>query len=256
MGDKMKVSLLGSFEIEYNGEKLLYHDYRSKQITKLLTYLILNRKKQIFNTTTADIMFNDHDSNDPINALKALVYRVRCVLKKSFGDEQFILNAKGSYYWNPNIEVLVDAEEFIDTLKCEKFADKQDVHTFYEKASALYKGRMLPMLAGDDWIDSENQYLETQALSVMLSLIKYYYENKIDNKFEEIYKKFLKIDPYNESVYYYGISHYMDEGHEDIARKYYAQIEKLFAKNLGIKPSEKLTKLLDAKKKDAGFCVY
>ena len=55
MGDKMKVSLLGSFEIEYNGEKLLYHDYRSKQITKLLTYLILNRKKQIFNTTTADI---------------------------------------------------------------------------------------------------------------------------------------------------------------------------------------------------------
>lgn len=107
MGDKMKVSLLGSFEIEYNGEKLLYHDYRSKQITKLLTYLILNRKKQIFNTTTADIMFNDHDSNDPINALKALVYRVRCVLKKSFGDEQFILNAKGSYYWNPNIDVLV-----------------------------------------------------------------------------------------------------------------------------------------------------
>lgn len=253
MGDKMKVSLLGSFEIEYNGEKLLYHDYRSKQITKLLTYLILNRKKQIFNTTTADIMFNDHDSNDPINALKALVYRVRCVLKKSFGDEQFILNAKGSYYWNPNIDVLVDAEEFIDTLKCAKFADKQDVHTFYEKASALYKGRMLPMLAGDDWIDSENQYLETQALSVMLSLIKYYYENKIDNKFEEIYKNFLKIDPYNESVYYYGISHYMDEGHEDIARKYYAQIEKLFAKNLGIKPSEKLTKLLDAKKRTQGF---
>ena len=69
MGDKMKVSLLGSFEIEYNGEKLLYHDYRSKQITKLLTYLILNRKKQIFNTTTADIMWMWHGSPVPLRFL-------------------------------------------------------------------------------------------------------------------------------------------------------------------------------------------
>ena len=61
MDDKMRVSLLGSFMMEYNGEKILYHDYRSKQITKLLAYLILNRNKQVFNSTTAEIMFDDDD---------------------------------------------------------------------------------------------------------------------------------------------------------------------------------------------------
>lgn len=253
MDDKMRVSLLGSFMMEYNGEKILYHDYRSKQITKLLAYLILNRNKQIFNSTTAEIMFDDDDSNDPINALKALIYRVRNVLKKNFGNEKFILSSKGSYYWNPDIDVVVDVEEFAEMLKKAKYTDEENQHIYYEKASAFYKGRMLPMLAGDDWVDNESQYLESQALSVMLSLIKYYYDNKIDDKFEEIYGKFLKIDPYNENVYYYAISHYMDEGQEDLARKYYAQIEKLFAKDLGIKPSERLTKLLNAKSEAQGF---
>lgn len=41
------------------------------------------------------------ESNNPANALKALIYRLRTILKNNLGEYDYILSSQGTYYWNP-----------------------------------------------------------------------------------------------------------------------------------------------------------
>ena len=45
-------------------------------------------------------------------ALKNLMYRLRNTLKKNLGEEDYILTGRGTYYWNPDIPIWLDCEEF------------------------------------------------------------------------------------------------------------------------------------------------
>ncbi|MBP3275593.1 BTAD domain-containing putative transcriptional regulator [Kandleria sp.] len=237
----MRVKMIGTFEMSYNGKTIAYNDFHSSKITELLVYLFKKPFDQISNHELSEIMFKDA-SQDPLNALKALVYRVR-VLLKEFGDEPFIISSKGYYYWNESIRVEIDLDEFEHYIQLAK-KDEEINYEYYEKAVALYKGRLLPMIANTLWVKLENTYLESKVLQAMLALMIKYYEEESIEEFKEMSRKILELDVYNEKAHYYIMKQYIRENNIELARKNYKNLETLFRKDLGIDPNISLKELL------------
>ena len=81
-------------------------------MTRLLSYLFLNHNEKIDNHTLASYIFKGTDSN-PLNGLKALVYRTRTLLREHFNGEQLICSTGGYYYLTNHITYVIDYEDFI-----------------------------------------------------------------------------------------------------------------------------------------------
>ena len=106
----VKVKMFGKFSVEYKSKQLSYDDMRSEMVTKLLAYILVNNSKVISVQELIDVLWVDDEISNPIGALKNLVYRLRNILKKKLGDEQFILSSRGTYSWNPKYKIELDIE--------------------------------------------------------------------------------------------------------------------------------------------------
>ena len=90
----------------------------------------------------ADALWQEEETGNPAGALKNLMYRLRVLLKKNFGDEDFILTDHGSYRWNPRQEVAVDAEQFeqmFESAKQKTISEGEAIRKL-KAALALYQG--------------------------------------------------------------------------------------------------------------------
>ena len=81
-------------------------------VSKLLVYIIFHRKKALTVQELCEVLWQEGGSDNPAGALKNLVYRLRMCLKKIWGDYEFIITGRGTYQWNPEINLEVDAEAF------------------------------------------------------------------------------------------------------------------------------------------------
>ena len=90
----------------YNG--IILDDSRIKS-DKLLSYIISHWNSNISVGELSDALWNDEESDNPANALKNLVYRARSILKKNFGQIEFIKTGRGYYSWNRDMHGSLNA---------------------------------------------------------------------------------------------------------------------------------------------------
>ena len=55
---------------------------KSEKLVKLLTYLLMNHQRSLPSSELADMLWYFEDIDNPIGALKNLVYRLRALLQK------------------------------------------------------------------------------------------------------------------------------------------------------------------------------
>lgn len=117
----IKVNLMGRFQISC-GDKILDEDkICSAKGIRLLTLLLLNRKKLVTLQEMEEFLSASNTRSESGNSsgyIKNLVYRMRNILKQ-MGDSSYIISKYKSYAWNPEIPVVMDVDVFED---------------FYEKA--------------------------------------------------------------------------------------------------------------------------
>ena len=78
---KLQVKMFGEFSIRL-GDRVLTDDVsRIKKVWMLIEYLLVNRKSAIPQEKLIEVLWDDEGSDNPIGALKNLVYRARNVLK-------------------------------------------------------------------------------------------------------------------------------------------------------------------------------
>ena len=171
---KMKVEFFGQFKIIVNEQYYLDDTIiHSNRMSRLLAYMIYHHDKKITSIELQDIMFDENSSNNPANALKSLIHRVRSLLKKHFGDIEIIKSGKGLYYFNDEISLETDVEQFKQYIERARYFgnDFQKVAT-YKKAIEIYKGPFLPMIANQQWVMIENTYLESIYMTTVVYLLK------------------------------------------------------------------------------------
>ena len=167
MQREIEIQLLGGFAITVDGR---VHDTlptKSRRGVSLMTYLILQRGKAVAIQRLARELWGSRRSDNPENALKTLISRLRSLLNAmADGLGSAIQSEQGAYRWKNLPGVKVDVLEFIELAE----ELKQDVPEAvrWEKsrrALALYQGDLFQngdMVNGSmqvSWL--HKSYLET-----------------------------------------------------------------------------------------------
>ena len=110
--ETIRISVLGKFSIEYNGNIVSDDLNRSRKMWNLLAFIVMNHDTAITQSRFIDSLWSDDNSN-PINALKTQLFRTREMLKPlKLGGEGCILSSRGAYSWNSEYDIILDAELF------------------------------------------------------------------------------------------------------------------------------------------------
>ena len=240
---KIAISMLGGFKIVIDDKIVADSINRSNRIWNLLSYLIVNRSRDIPQSELIEAIWPDEDTDSPGSSLKTLVYRVRGMLLSELGEEvPLILSQRNSYSWNSEYECVLDVEEFEKC--CARASDTRRTNEQrmedYKSAANMYKGDFLPKLSDQLWVIP----LEAHYHSLFVNAVKEYVnllflsERYMDA--EEVCAKALKIEPLDENLHTLLILTYAKQGNDSAALSQYEVATDQLYRNLGVQPSEEL----------------
>lgn len=86
---ELKVTFLDDFKITYKDKELSQKSINSDKVTRLLAYLICHKENVVSVGELSDVLWTEGECDDPVNALKNLVYRARSVLKKPAWNQPY-----------------------------------------------------------------------------------------------------------------------------------------------------------------------
>ncbi len=242
----LKIQMLGDFTLEY-GDRILSGDKgRSKQVWNLLEYMLIHRNKEISPDKLMDALWEE-DVDNPANALKNLVYRLRSMLMETLGiaKEDYIVFKHGTYAWNTSASYLIDIDEFESTWKS---ARKPDIDAEaqlekYVEVVNLYKGDFLTHSSYKEWVVPLSIYYQRIYMECVAALCEQLFMKQDFNKVEEICLSAIAIDPLIEKNHELLIMALIASNKTNNALTHYDFVTDLFYKEVGVKPSEAITRL-------------
>lgn len=237
----LTVSSLGKFEISGNGKVLNDDVMRSDMLTKLLMYLLIHREHPVSIQELSEALWSEDETDNPAGALKNLMYRLRTILKKTFGDEDYILTSRGVYSWNPKVEVIIDAEQFEQY--CEegkKTSDKLKSMDCYERAVELYQGDFMPRIMDRHWVMTLSTYYHSLLISAIKSLSGLYMKEERYEDVEHLCTEVLEYDSVDEWLHCTLITSLIRQNKQKLAMQQYEEAVKLLYDALGVRNSAQL----------------
>lgn len=242
----LTVNTLGKFQVT-DGDSVINDDnLRSPMLSKLFMYMLLYRDKTLTTEDIATAIWQGEETDNPTGALKNLMYRLRKSLNKHFGEFEFILTNRGSYRWNPEIEVNIDIEHFeelIQTAKNENIMENSIIK--YENAIAMYQGDFMSKLMDMHWILTLNTYYHSLYLSCVKALAELYVKVGRYEDLEHLCSDALKYENADEQIYCYQIEARMRCGKIGLALESYDNAKEIMEKELGIRKTTILNKVYE-----------
>lgn len=168
--EPVRIKLMGTFQISSGDVTLREKDIRSVRGIKLLTFLVLNRKRIVTIQELEEFLIRQETEGNFENAdgyVKNLVYRVRKILK-AIGPYPYITTGYKNYAWNPEIPVIVDVEIFKQQYEnARNCPDLEQKKILYKEL--LYSWRPLTGVLTDEyWMMG----IDTYYTSVFLEAVK------------------------------------------------------------------------------------
>jgi len=242
----VRVNMLGGFELHIGDSSLVEELNRSKNMWNLLSYIIVHRDRNIPQSEFIDILWPDEDCENPVGALKTLLYRTRSVLMPfSDGDSQLILSQRGSYSWNHEISCSLDAEEFQEI--CSQVNDKKlepdEKLELYRKAFRLYRGDFLPRFSDQLWVVPISARYHSMYVSMVVDFAGLLAEMELFSEMADVTSTAIAIDPYDEHLYSLLIRALLAQGKDTAALNQYENATDTLYRNLGVRPSAELRDL-------------
>lgn len=212
----------------------------SRQLTKLLLFILIHRRRTISHQELINVLWEESTIENPLGALKNLIYRLRQILAQ-LGDGEYILGKRGSYQWNPEISLESDYERFENLCsKAKTIRAPEEKISVYKEAVALYTGNIMEEIASERWMVSVSTWYQSIYLAAAKELVSLYAENKDFGNIQKLCVFALKIDELDEDFHYWLIRSLAEQNKLDLARKHYNEATRLFQKYLGVRKSEKL----------------
>ena len=240
----LTVETLGRFRVRQGDAVLDDNNIHSVRLSNLLIYLILRRNQTTMPDEIADAVWQEGEVGNPAGALKNLMYRLRRLLEQYFGKQNYILSDRGSYRWNPEIEVQVDVEIFEKRYaKWKKLSEKKTEPL--EQLLEAYTGTFLPKLAELYWVVARSAYYQSLYLSGVRALIQKYVEAEAYAKLELLCGHVLKTGEAEEDLYYYLIYAKLKQEKWKSAMETYETGTLRLKEELGISKTAKLDEIYE-----------
>jgi DNA-binding SARP family transcriptional activator len=108
------INTLGNCSLGFCGRVVSDETIGSRKFWTAMQYLILHRDREIAHKELIDVMYPEGESDNPGNALKTLIHRIRSALDtlKFLDRRRMILNVRGAYKWNTEMAFTIDFVEF------------------------------------------------------------------------------------------------------------------------------------------------
>lgn len=247
---RLDVQMFGEFCMK-NGEGILTSEnIRSEMLTRLLTYIVCHRNKSLTIQEFIEVLWPEEESDNPAGALKNLMYRLRNLLKKTWGAYDFIITGRGTYQWNPDIVLNVDVEKFEDY--CRHIPSEEDPEEEIQKgkdAVDLYRGSFLPELSSEYWVISMATYYNTMFLAEVKKLAALMEQEKHYSELEQLCVRELRFEPLDEEIHCYLMRALIAENKQEAADQHYKKTVKNFYDMLGVRPSEEMQQIYEEMQK-------
>ena len=237
----LKVQMLGSFSLFWNGHEITDSDNRSRKVWLLLAYMICCRNHPISQGELFSLLWGDDGTTNPINALKTMFHRVRSMLDGlgNGAGHTLIVRQGGGYAWNSEIPISVDVDDFEAKCQfCAEQSDPQEQLTAYLDTLKLYRGDFLPKLSSEPWIVPQNTYFHNLYLKMLRSALPMLQECQCHTDIVTLCARATMIEPYDESLYQFLMRAQLDLGDQAGAIKTYESMSELLFSNFGIMPSD------------------
>ena len=244
-GEQLEIYTLGRFQVRLGGQILFNEVGRSQKIGELFMYLITHRGKSATPETILEALWPEQDYNNPKNAIKILVHRLKQKLETNgIPDARSSISCMyGCYGWNSSIPYWFDAVEFESLCQEARSLAKTDPLQSAEKyreALALYQGDYLPECRYSDWVLPARHYYKRLYVSCTTELLALQKEHRLYSQMLEDCEKAFFIERFDENLHLRFIEALLEEGKISQARAHYEYITSIVYQELGVKPSPSL----------------
>ena len=236
---KLQVNFFGGLKAEINDIIIDLDMLLGKQLSSLFALLIYKHGKVVTKETLYNFLWQDSDN--PANALKYAIFRLRNALKEidEFKDIEFIITVKNGYHFNNDIEIVFDYELFKQAVEEAKETNDLDD---YQKALNYYEGDFLALIE-NDWIYLERAHYKISMINLAEMMCNRCLELQAYNLCLDTCKFALRYDDFNEELIYCYIKALIETKQYNEALKYYDSASKRLNKELGVNLRSKTNSL-------------
>ena len=260
MSEPLNIRMLGTFSIEYEGKKIDDQSNRMKKVWLLLAYIIFSRDSHVSQSHYLDLLqgSGSEESVNPGGRIKTMFYRVRSMLNElsETAGHDWIIRKNGTYAWNSDVPLRLDAEEFEELCrKASELTEEDERLAAFREALKLYGGDFLPKLSMESWVMPIAAYYHQMYLDAVEETLSILEKRELWEELTELCKKALKIEPYSETLYQHLMRGYIALKNRAAALNAYDELCELLFSNFAVMPSDESRALYREASKEEGNVV-
>lgn len=254
----VKASLLGKPEISINGVRIPDTEWKTKKVKGFLDYLLLNSGNTISKDSLAELFWPDSDNKSSIASQRTALYYLRKTLSgyqaEITGDKAFIHETPEGLQIRKNDCLELDIHEFL-RLRGELHLSAGQISQMDQRQADILK-RMIQIYKGDlmegsdygDLVIYERERLKSIFMEACQELSAIHRERGELRQAEEILRRALAAEPYDEDICLELLTVYMAQGKKSKAVKLYYSFKKQLEEELGIKIDKRLAEAVRSEK--------
>lgn len=250
----VKASLFGKPEIWVNGIKIPDAEWKTKKIKGFLEYLLLNSGNTISKEYLAEILWPGSDSRSAIASQRTALYYVRKALSKYnaevTGSNSFIYETPEGLQIRNNDALELDIHEFLrlynelSLLTSHASQPEQKQADILEKIICIYKGDLMEGNDYGDLIFHEQERFKSIFMEACQRLSSIYIKRSELLQAENILRRALAEEPYNENICLDLLKLYLAQGRRSKAVNFYYRFKRRLEQELDIKIDRRLTEAI------------
>lgn len=228
--------------MEWNGEEVTKGKARESQFSYLMQMVLHYEKEGVSREEIKEVVFEERNLENVNHALRSVIYNARKRLKAAGlpGEEAYIEQRNGRFYWTKEIPVVEDArqmERLVTEAREEKDLDRK--LNLYREACYLYTGEFLGVQGSAMWAVREARRYHLLFCSCVEKAARLLREAGDYEGLKALGEHAAKVDPLADWEVL-SMEALVSLGRHLEARKFYSDTLELYLKEQGFTPSKKM----------------
>ena len=234
----MAVYCLGQFRVYFASR--FVEEWANGKGKAIFKFLVSCPQHRAAKEVLMELFWPNAEPHAARNNLNVAIYGLRRAFA-SVDPFSVVLFRNDSYLVNPELEVWIDHEAFIDHLRAGQALERRGEVVLamceYERAEALYQGEFLEEDRYEEWPESLRRNLRDQYLMVLDRLGEYAFERHDYAACAELCRKMTAVDPCHEEAHRRLMRCWSRQGLLHMALRQYHVCREELARELQIDPS-------------------
>ncbi|MGI5971661.1 MAG: hypothetical protein ACOX7P_08065 [Oscillospiraceae bacterium] len=228
------IELFGGLRITADGASLDESAFKTRKISGIIKYLLLNKDVYISRETLAAVFWPDSEKKAALNSLRVALCEIRKVLSRigvSFEDASPLITEEERGFIILK-DCKTDVALFIELFQKSKAGNAEEKKAALLEMIDLYKDGLLPQDIYDDYTTMDREYFSAMFFEAAHKAAALLIRESDFKAAETLLLRIIKLDSYNEHAYKTLIRLYRQTGQPQLADSLSRQFEKRYEKEM------------------------